>query len=116
MLSHVNDRQKDAEGDLTVSNCSNVNGTTGSSLKLRLLQREELQRILNAQPGYIGSRGETSLDGIGNYVLNIMQSPGSSQVAHKLWFFDSRSYTYYGSNGSATGAYGQVMQSQLGKS
>ena len=76
-------------------------------------QREELQRILNAQPGYIGTRGLPELDGIGNYALNIQRAPGSNETAHKLWFFDSRSYTYYANNGSATGAYGQVMQSQL---
>ena len=72
--------------------------------------------MFDAQPGYVGSRGVPELEGIGNYNLDIKKSAGSSVTSHRLWFFDSRSYTYYGENGTSTGAYGQVLGKQLSKS
>ena len=80
-----------------------------------LAQREELQKLFDAQPGYVGSRGVPELEGIGNYNLDIKKTAGSNVTSHRLWFFDSRSYTYYGENGTSTGAYGQVLDKQLSK-
>lgn len=77
------------------------------------LLREELQLFTSYQPGYVGSRGVPELDGIGNYQVDILKRNGAAEVAHKLWFFDSRSYTYLGVNGSTSGAYGQVEDSQV---
>lgn len=68
---------------------------------------------MDIQPGYVGSRGPTELDGIGNFKLDIVKKRGSKEVKHNLWFFDSRSYTYFGENGTTTGAYGQVKRSQV---
>jgi hypothetical protein len=68
---------------------------------------------LTYHPNFVGSRGLPELDGIGTYKLDIHQNASSDEVAHKLWFFDSRSYTYFSNNGSNSGAYGQVEQSQV---
>ncbi|WVW85879.1 hypothetical protein I302_107917 [Kwoniella bestiolae CBS 10118] len=76
------------------------------------LLREEIQRAMDIQPGFVGSRGLNQLDGIGNYKLDITKSKDSEDIAHRLWFFDSRSYTYFG-NGTNSGDYGRVEQSQV---
>ncbi|WVQ99809.1 hypothetical protein IAU59_006951 [Kwoniella sp. CBS 9459] len=77
------------------------------------LLREELQRAMDIQPGFLGSRGLNHLDGIGNYKLDILASADSGEKKHSLWFFDSRSYTYLAENGTASGNYGMVEQSQV---
>ncbi|OCF30843.1 hypothetical protein I316_07476 [Kwoniella heveanensis BCC8398] len=80
------------------------------------LLREDLQRTMDIQPGFVGSRGLNHLDGIGNDKLDIyadaINQPGSAKK-HSLWFFDSRSYTYLAENGTASGNYGTVEQSQV---
>lgn len=50
---------------------------------------------------------------MGNYQVDIVKSDESDEIAHRLWFFDSRSYTYLGVNGSTSGAYGGVEKSQI---
>ena len=71
--------------------------------------REELQREASRLPGYVGSRVPW-VDGMSNYVVDIWAGDESK---HKLWFFDSRSYEYFGNNGSSTGQYGGVHESQV---
>ncbi|ORX40150.1 Metallo-dependent phosphatase-like protein [Kockovaella imperatae] len=74
------------------------------------LLREELQREMSRLPGYVGSN-VASLDGQGNYQLDILDRDGDSKM--KLWFFDSRSYTYFPLNGSTTGQSGGVHRNQV---
>ena len=75
--------------------------------------REELQLWMSRLPGFIGSRGPAELDGFGNFHVDIAKSPTEEEVFHKLWFFDSRAYTFFGNNGSNTGAYGGVHTNQV---
>ena len=77
------------------------------------LLREELQLWMSRLPGFIGSRGPAELDGFGNYHVDIAKSSTDDEILHKLWFFDSRAYTFFGNNGSSTGAYGGVHANQV---
>ncbi|KAI5481706.1 hypothetical protein MNV49_002932 [Pseudohyphozyma bogoriensis] len=61
---------------------------------------EELMRIYQNVPGFIGSRGEASLPGIGNYELTIKKSAKSKDDAFRLWFFDSHPASPRPSDGS----------------
>lgn len=71
------------------------------------LSREQLWRVMESCPHFVGKRGPRRVTGVGNYVLPVMNRTGDRPAAF-LWGIDSNSYAT-----TSIGGWGWITRDQI---